>query len=115
MPSMPTLIFGEVLLVELPFHERAGAKLRPVIAVLDTADDDVVVLPVTSRPSRSRFDFILVEWKAAGLALASIARVDKIAVISKSSIRRELGHLADSDSLLLAREICSVFCPPVAP
>ncbi len=44
---------GELLLAALTFTSQAGAKKRPVIAIRDVGDDDLLVAPVSGqgRPS----------------------------------------------------------------
>lgn len=79
---------GDIALIDVRFHESEGAKIRPVIVVMDTGDEDFVAVPVTSRARIADFDVALPEWHAAGLNVPSIARVHKIAVLSKAAVRR---------------------------
>jgi mRNA-degrading endonuclease toxin of MazEF toxin-antitoxin module len=40
----------------------------------------------------------VVEWRDAGLAMDSVARVDKLSAMSKALVRRSLGRLNDEDA-----------------
>ncbi|WP_242057897.1 MULTISPECIES: hypothetical protein [Nostoc] len=40
---------GSVLLLKLPFSDAVTFKLRPVLLLLDTGDDDVIVARITSQ------------------------------------------------------------------
>jgi mRNA interferase MazF len=65
---------GEVVLLTLPFTGGAGRKRRPAVVLLDMGDADIIVVPVTSQAARSSFDVPLLDWRQAGLHLASIVR-----------------------------------------
>lgn len=41
--------FGEIVLIRMEFHQRAGGKVRPAVVLLDTGDDDFIAAPVTWR------------------------------------------------------------------
>lgn len=88
---------GDILLVALVFSNQSGTKRRPVMVVHDGGDDDLLVLPVTSHASRTRFDVPVSEWQRAGLRVPSIARVEKLATIAKSTVIRKLGSLSETD------------------
>lgn len=68
---------GDLVLLRMEFHQTAGGKVRPVIVLLDTGDDDFVAAPVTSRPRLSEYDVPIQEWKMAGLNVPSFIRVHK--------------------------------------
>ena len=56
------LRLGDVVLIEVRFHQAYGSKLRPAAVVLDTGDDDFLAAPITSRPSAAEFDLALQDW-----------------------------------------------------
>jgi mRNA-degrading endonuclease toxin of MazEF toxin-antitoxin module len=102
---------GDVVLIDLRFHQSEGSKIRPVIVVLNSSDDDFVAVPVTSRLRAADFDVALADWQAVGLNVASFARVDKIAVLSKAKVRRTLGNLTEGDMVELRQYLCRAYCP----
>ena len=73
-------------------------KKRPLLLVHDAGDADLLVVPLTSHPPRSAEDVALQEWGAAGLRLASTARMAKLATVSKTNVVRLLGHLSNNDT-----------------
>lgn len=100
---------GELVLVRLRFHQTAGAKIRPVVVLLDSDDDDFVAAPITSQLRNTQFDFAVKEWKAAGLIVPSFVRVHKLTVLPKTDVIRSLGCLTATDQETLLRVITSAF------
>jgi hypothetical protein len=41
------LLPGDVVLLQVHFHQRQGAKARPAVIVLDSGDEDFVVTAIT--------------------------------------------------------------------
>jgi mRNA interferase MazF len=104
------LRFGDVVLIEVHFHQRQGSKVRPAIVVLDSGDEDFVAAPITSRPKMAEFDLAIEDWRSAGLNVASTIRLHKVAVLSKASIRRMIGRLAEADLGSVHSRLCRAFC-----
>jgi mRNA interferase MazF len=94
---MPNYQSGEVLLLALPFADVTTSKLRPVLVLLDTGDEDIVVARVTSQISRTVFDVEIVEYEQAGLLRLSVVRLHKVNTIEKRLVNRRLGILTASD------------------
>ena len=65
---------GEVWIADIPFTSGTASKLRPVL-VLWTDGADVVVAAITSAQPRTTTDVALQNWAAAGLRVASTARL----------------------------------------
>ena len=104
-----TLRPGEVVLIRIDFHQTPGGKLRPCVVLLDTADDDFVAAPITSRLRISDFDIPIHQWREAGLNIASVIRVHKLTVLSKDEVVRRLGELATADRSALKRVLRRAF------
>jgi mRNA interferase MazF len=66
---------GDVVLLDFPFAGGGATKRRPALVIVDTGDSDVLAARITSQDARDEFDIQLVDWKAAGLMLPSIVRV----------------------------------------
>jgi mRNA-degrading endonuclease toxin of MazEF toxin-antitoxin module len=105
------LLPGDVVLVEVRFHQAPGAKVRPAVVVLDSAMRTLLALRSPRGDARPEFDLNLAGWQAAGLNVPSIARVHKLAVLAKANIRRVLGRLSDDDLAHLRVALCRAFCP----
>lgn len=100
---------GEVLLASLFFTTQLGLKKRPVLVMHDGGDNDLLVAPVTSQSGRSVDDIRLHDWKQAGLRLPSIARLNKLATIEKSTVVRSLGMVTIGDRSRLKAALEQVF------
>ncbi|MBD2607685.1 type II toxin-antitoxin system PemK/MazF family toxin [Scytonema hofmannii FACHB-248] len=88
---------GSVLLLKLPFSDTVTFKLRPVLLLLDTGDDDVIVARITSQITQIAFDVEIIEWQQAGLMRPSVVRLHKINTVEKRLLERQLGTLQPND------------------
>lgn len=104
-----TLRPGEVVLIRIDFHQTPGGKFRPAVVLLDSADDDFVAAPITSRLRVSDFDVPIHQWREAGLNTASTIRVHKLTVLAKDEITRRLGELAGADRAALTEVLRRAF------
>lgn len=104
-----TLRPGEVVLIRIDFHQTPGGKLRPAVVLLDSADDDFVAAPITSRLRVSDFDVPIHQWREAGLNAASTIRVHKLTVLAKDEIVRRLGDLPGADRAALTEVLRRAF------
>ena len=95
---MPTYEPGTVVLVNFPFTDLQSSKVRPAL-VLTGKGEDVIILGIFSKvPDEIRESWIMVDkvdpnFHLTGLKKTSIVKTEKIAVIHRSLIRKELGHL----------------------
>jgi mRNA interferase MazF len=91
---------GEIWLANIPFTDGRSAKIRPVLVLwLDAAD--CVVSAVTSAPPRSPSDVALIDWQAAGLRVASTARLSRLDCLEQTLLLKKLGKLAINDAAQL--------------
>jgi mRNA-degrading endonuclease toxin of MazEF toxin-antitoxin module len=104
-----TLRPGEVVLIRIDFHEASGGKLRRAVVLLDSADDDFIAAPITSRLRFSEFDLPIHQWREAGLNTASTIRVHRLTVLAKDEIVRRLGALAEADRTALTAVLRRAF------
>jgi mRNA interferase MazF len=101
---------GDIVLIEVGFQQMQGAKIRPAIVVLDSGGNDFVAAPITSRARPAEFDLTHTDWQFAGLNVPSTARIHKVSVLPKASIRRLIGTLATSDLAAVRAKLCRAFC-----
>jgi mRNA interferase MazF len=97
--------FGDVVLLEYPFTDLDGVKLRPAIVVLDTEDTDIIVLRATSQHWETEYDFDLMDWQSAGLLKATTIRTHKIATLKSTLVKRVLGSLSENDATELSKRL----------
>jgi mRNA interferase MazF len=90
---------GTIVLVNFPFTDLQSSKVRPAL-VLTSKGDDVIILGIFSKvPDEIRESWIKIDearpnFGVTGLKKTSILKTEKIAVIHRSLIRKELGHLS---------------------
>lgn len=90
----------EVWHARFDFSEGHGYKYRPII-VLTSKPGKLLVTMVTGAGNKLSLahDYLIREWRNAGLDKPSIARLDRIAEIPDDYLGTagRIGHLADSD------------------
>jgi len=102
---MTTFRRGQVVVVEVPFSNHAGVKLRPALVISATAFHrdlaDIIVCPISSQPRYyqrpGQGDVPLLDWRAVGLRHPSTARIAKLLSVDKAVVRRPLGMLSRRD------------------
>jgi mRNA interferase MazF len=98
---------GDVILVDFPFSDATGSKVRPALIVqadeLNQRLDDTILALITS--SRSRFtgsatqlpiDISTPDGRESGLRLASVVQCENLATVDKSFAIHVIGHLSDA-------------------
>jgi len=99
---------GEILLVNYPFTDHSGAKLRPALVVSQdgyNTGEDFVIVPISSAPSPNdpyavRIEATHAAFSQTGLRQASSIKWTKPITVSRRVVQRRLG-IVPSD--LLAR------------
>jgi mRNA interferase MazF len=95
-------VFGEVFICRFPFTSGAFAKPRPVLVLLDL-QQDVLICRITSQTSSGPRDAIISDWKEAGLAKPSVARLNRLVTAEKTILGRKLGKLSSRDEETIRR------------
>ena len=89
-------VFGEVFICQFPFTSGAVSKPRPALVLFDL-DQDAVICRITSARRTGPLDVALADWAQAGLAKASVARLDRLVTAEKTVLKRRLGRLSAAD------------------
>lgn len=97
---------NEVVLVRYPYSDLAGAKVRPAVVVgAPSISQDVFVVPLTSRTaSLLPMEFVLSDWKTAGLNVQSAAKRG-VYTIHERLVMKRLGTLSSPDATNLETAI----------
>jgi hypothetical protein len=72
-------------------------KKRPALVILDIHDDDIVLVPITSRKRTNKGDFKIKNWKKSNLLTPSWVRLAKPASFLKENIEKKLGNIYIDD------------------
>ena len=100
---------GDVVLVGFVFSDETGRKLRPAIVIssagYNRARQEVIVAAVTSNVRRRLFgDYLIANWKEAGLLFPSVATAI-LRTIKRTMIERKLGSMPKPDLETFDREL----------
>ncbi len=96
---MPNYSKNTVILVSYPFSDLSNVKVRPAVVVNSPhISQDVLIVPLTSQVSSLlEGEFVLSEWSAAGLNIATAVKRG-IYTVNSSLVIKIVGKLADVDS-----------------
>lgn len=99
---MPGYLRNEVVLVRYPFSDLSGSKVRPAVIVSAPYNSqDLLIVPLTSKTSSLLADeFVLAEWKKAGLNVETAVKRG-IYTIHEKLIIKSIGELDNSDAASL--------------
>lgn len=93
---------GDVVLVDWPFSDRRGSKLRPAVVVqadfLNGLIDDTILIAVT-RSGRSAATEVVLDPAAeptSGLSHRSIASCNNFLTIDQALVYKHIGTLSDT-------------------
>lgn len=100
---------GDVVLVAFVFSDDSGRKLRPVLVVSSPdyhrARREIIVAAITSNIHRRLFgDWLLVDWRFAGLLYPSIV-TGIVRTVSRSVVERKLGTVSKTDLKAVESEL----------
>jgi mRNA interferase MazF len=100
---------GDVVLVGFVFSDESGRKLRPAIVIssagYNRARQEIIVAAVTSNVRRRLFgDYLIANWKEAGLLFPSVATAI-LRTIKRTMIERKLGSMPRNDLETFDREL----------
>ncbi|MFH0977496.1 MAG: type II toxin-antitoxin system PemK/MazF family toxin [Spirochaetota bacterium] len=98
---------GDVILLPYPFTDLKTQKVRPAVVVSKDKEkyDDIFVVPLTSKINNlSESEFVLSNWKEAGLNVPTAVKRGCILVDSALVIKK-VGVLAESDLKLVTNAL----------
>jgi mRNA interferase MazF len=100
---------GDIVLVGFVFSDESGRKVRPAVvissAAYSRARQELIVAAITSNVRRRLHgDYLITDWKAAGLLFPSVA-TGILRTIARVMIDRRLGAVAKSDMDAFDREL----------
>src|SRR5262245_2266375 len=97
---------GAVVVVEILYYDRPGAKERPAVVVQCDRNNGRLLSTlvaglttnlrrVTTEPTQFLVDPQTPEGASAGLPAASAVKCENLYTVSQARIKRTLGHLSD--------------------
>jgi mRNA interferase MazF len=88
---------NDVVLLPIPFTDLTSRKVRPAI-IIGRSGADLFLVPITSQLFNT--DFVLKEWRAAGLNVPSGVKT-QIATVDEKLVVKIVGVLTAADRQLL--------------
>lgn len=103
---MPSCSKHDIILVRYPFSDLSSFKVRPAVVVnAPHPSQDMLITPLTSKVgSLLEGEFVLSEWSAAGLNVATAAKRGMYTV-HESLVIKVIGKLADVDAERLEQSL----------
>lgn len=100
---------GDVVLVGFMFSDETETKRRPVVVISSSgyhrSRQEVVVAAITSNVNRRLFgDYIVKDWKGAGLLFPSLVTAI-FRTVKRTMIERKLGSMPTADLKGVDREL----------
>ncbi len=103
---MPSYSKPEIVLVRYPFSDLTSAKVRPAVVVNAAhVSQDLFVVALTSKTSSLLAgEFVLAEWKKAGLNVETAVKRG-IYTIKETFVKKRVGKLDDTDAEQLEKSL----------
>ena len=104
-----TPIEWEVWLVDMPFEEGIGSKLRPGL-VIRQEDIYYIVGKMTTHPPRDNFpyEYVVRNWKGAGLNRPTTLRLSQMVRLDIGRFRKKLGTIQLEDMVQIRKILKSI-------
>ncbi|MBW4559707.1 MAG: type II toxin-antitoxin system PemK/MazF family toxin [Mojavia pulchra JT2-VF2] len=105
---MPSYSKNDIILVQYPFSDLSRSKVRPAVVVSAShPSQDIMITPLTSKTtSLLNGEFVLSEWKVAGLNVATAVKRG-LYTVHESLVVVTIGKLADIDAEQLEQSLRS--------
>ena len=89
---------GDVVLLNFPFSDLSGAKLRPAVVLAPVDRDDFIAVQITSqrRSDRNAIELTNASFAAGGLRITSFARAGKLFTAHRRIVIKRVGRVRDS-------------------
>jgi mRNA interferase MazF len=104
---------GDVLLVPFPFSDLSTAKVRPAVVISSMAfhrsEPDIMLVAITSNLAAATgpFDYVLTDWKGAGLKFPSAFR-PVIFTLDPARVLHKVGETGKTDMREIDRKLNEV-------
>src|SRR5487761_496519 len=116
MTPMASYSKNEVVLVQYPYTDLTGAKVRPAVVVgAPSASQDILIVPLTSQVSLLQgTEFVLVDWQDAGLNRPTAVKRG-VFTVHERLVTMRIGKLSVADDRLTSLTLrvgVRAVCPP---
>ena len=88
---------GEIVLVNFPFTNYQGQKIRPAVVLFSNENDSTLTFITSETKWKTENDIVLKPSKRNGLKEISLVRINKISTIENNLILGQLGLLCPEE------------------
>jgi mRNA interferase MazF len=103
---MPSYAKHDVILVRYPFSDLSSSKVRPAVVVSTShPSQDILITPLTSKTGSFLLEeFVLSEWAASGLNVATAVKRG-VYTVHESLVIKVIGQLVHADAEKLEQSL----------
>ncbi|HET6250587.1 MAG TPA: type II toxin-antitoxin system PemK/MazF family toxin [Tepidisphaeraceae bacterium] len=89
---------GDVVLLNFPFSDLSGSKLRPAVILADVGRDDFVACQITSNrdADKDAVELTTTSFATGGLKVVSFARPGKLFTAHRNLFARRVARFTDA-------------------
>ncbi len=95
------MIKGDIVVVDFPFTDLTGSKLRPSLILLENRFDYVICFISSNLKIKEPLDLVLSTTPSNGLKKESIIKTNKIMTIDKTHVKGKIGEITSKEINLL--------------
>ena len=106
---------GDIVIAELLYSEQIGLKVRPALVISNTnynkKSDDIILLKITSKEKKTKYDINLIAKDMAGgkLKLESQIMIDNPVTTYKGVIQTKIGKINQIKLKEVKQKICELY------
>jgi len=100
---------GDVVVVDFPFTDLTGSKLRPSVILLENKFDYVICFITSNLAIEEPFDIVLSPKPSNGLKKQSLLKTNKIMTVDKDIVMGIIGQLTNAEINLLNNNMVKLF------
>lgn len=108
---METFAKGDLVVVEFPFSDLSGSKIRPALVVGSLTGDDIILCQITGEDRQDNYTVYLKnnDFYVGNLAGDSMIRTNKLFTADKSIIECKIGSIKNNKIKEVEEKIINIF------
>ncbi len=100
---------GDIVVVDFPFTDLSGSKLRPSLILLENKFDYVICFVSSNLKIKEHYDIVLSPTDLNGLKKESLLKTNKIMTIDKAHVQGIIGHITNNEIEMLNKNIVALY------
>lgn len=103
------MIKGEIVLVEFPFTDLSGSKLRPALVLAEKKDDVLVAFITSKAQNLDEEDLLLIADERNRLKNDSRLRLFRMVTLRKKLVAGTIGYVSDTVLTKIDEKLLTIF------